>query len=89
MPMPVEVTVTLNDGSKKLYYMPLRMMRWEKPAEGDVERIVKEDWPWAYPTYDLEIDTPKANIKSIEIDESQLMADVNRSNNTYGQVDSE
>ncbi|MDT0642708.1 M1 family metallopeptidase [Zunongwangia sp. F363] len=83
MPMPVEVTVTFNDGQKELFYMPLRMMHWEKPASGDVERIVKEDWPWANPTYNLMIDAPKSEIQSVVIDESQLMADVDRSNNTF------
>ncbi|WP_373057212.1 M1 family metallopeptidase [Zunongwangia sp. H14] len=83
MPMPVEVTVTYNDGEKQLFYMPLQMMRWEKPASGEENRTIKEDWSWANPTYNLMIDAPKSQIQSVVIDDSQLMADVDRSNNTY------
>ena len=32
MPMPVEVLVSLNDGSHQTYYIPLTMMRGGKPA---------------------------------------------------------
>lgn len=85
MPMPMEVMLTYTDGSKELVYIPLQMMRWEKPDETskEIERIVKEDWAWAYPTYDLAIDRPKSDIEQIEIDASQLMADADRENNVY------
>lgn len=83
MPMPLEVTVTYNDGSEDLVYIPLRMMRWEKPAENGQDRIVEEDWAWAYPTYTFSLEKPLSEIATIEIDSSQLMADVNRENNTY------
>lgn len=83
MPMPLDVTVRYTDGSEELYYIPLEMMRWKKPA-GAIDRTMAEDWPWAYPTYKLEIKTPKEQIESIEIDDSHFMADVDRSNNTYG-----
>ncbi|MDT0690449.1 M1 family metallopeptidase [Salegentibacter sp. F188] len=84
MPMPVEVTVTYNDGEEELFYIPLQIMRWEKPASGETNRTVKDDWAWAYPTYDLKIDAEKSQISSIVIDESQLMADIDRNNNQYG-----
>lgn len=83
MPMPVEVTVKYNDGTEELVYIPLQMMRWEKPAENADNRTVKEDWAWAYPTYTFSLDAPKSEISSIEIDSSQLMADVNKENNVY------
>ncbi len=83
MPMPVEVNVTYKDGSEELVYIPLQMMRWEKPAENGTNRTVKEDWAWAMPSYTFTIDRPKSEISKIEIDDSQLMADVNRDNNVY------
>lgn len=76
-PMPVEVEVTYEDGSSQLIYIPLRIMRWEKP---NVE-VAEEDWPWAYPTYKLELPVTNFAITKIEIDPSQRMADVDRSNN--------
>lgn len=77
MPMPIEVELTYKDGSKQLFYIPLRIMRWEKPGFETVE----EDWPWAYPTYKLELPVTNYAVTKIEIDPSQLMADVDRSNN--------
>lgn len=83
MPMPVEVNITYTDGSEELIYIPLQMMRFEKPAENDQNRTVEEDWAWARPTYTFTVDRPKSEITSIEIDPSQLMADINRDNNLY------
>ncbi len=77
MPMPIEVEVTYNTGEKDMFYIPLRIMRWEKSG---YENTV-DDWAWAYPTYDLEIPVRQYAIKSIEIDPSQKMADINRENN--------
>ncbi|MFD0931475.1 M1 family metallopeptidase [Psychroflexus salinarum] len=76
-PMPLEVKVDYKGGTSETYYIPLRMMRWEKPNAGEVV----EDWPWAYPTYDLQIPTTQYGIERIEIDPSGYMADVNRDNN--------
>lgn len=86
MPAPVELTVTYTDGETEQVYIPLQIMRWEKPApEGVENRIVAEDWAWAYPTYELSLDRPKTDIASIEIDDSELLADVDRTNNVFEQ----
>ncbi len=84
MPMPLDILVVYNDGSRETFYAPLQMMRGEKenPYEG-VERTVIKDWPWAYPTYDFEISKPMTSIQAIVIDPSQLMADVNLENNVW------
>ena len=82
--MPVEVKVTYADGSEELVYIPLQMMRWEKPAgENAQNRTVEEDWAWAYPTYYFVLDRPETEIQSLEIDDSMMMADVDRTNNVY------
>ena len=78
MPMPIDITVNYADGSSEEFYIPLRMMRGEKPTSA----TVKPDWAWAYPTYTLQ--TGKT-VKSVEIDPSELMADVNRENNVAQQ----
>lgn len=82
MPMPVEVEVTTTGGETSLYYIPLRMMRWEKPLADDSKKTL-EDWAWAYPTYEMSLDMPLSEIAKIEIDPSQMMADVNREDNVY------
>ncbi len=81
MPMPVEVVVTYKDGKNEKYYIPLRVMRGTKPDDGEMPRKVFEDWPWTYPTYTFSIPGLADTIKTIEIDPSKRMADVDRSNN--------
>lgn len=81
MPMPLDIVVTLKDGSQKLYYIPLRIMRGEKANESDLERVQLSDWPWTHPTYSFDLDVPSEEIKSVEIDPSERMADINRKNN--------
>ncbi|MAQ76615.1 MAG: peptidase M1 [Aquimarina sp.] len=83
MPMPIDLVVEYNDGSKELYYIPLRMMRGEKPNETSIKRIQLEDWPWTNPDFTISLSKSKSEIKSIVIDPSGLMADVNNSNNRF------
>lgn len=81
MPMPIDVTVTYKDGTQELYYIPLNLMFGQKPAEGTVTRIVQPEWRWTHPEYTFMINHKIAEIKSVEVDASYRMADVNRSNN--------
>ncbi len=86
MPMPIDLTVILDEGEKRQYHIPLRMMRGAKKADkwlGQFE--VLEDWPWTHPVYVLELDVPLRKIKKIEIDASLRTADINRKNNVYPQ----
>ncbi len=83
IPMPIDLYITFSDGSKKVYYTPLSILRGEKQNDSGLERIVLEDWKWTHPTYEFTIDTPISNIESIEIDESGYMADINKDNNKW------
>ncbi len=74
MPMPIDLSVTYTDGSKEDFYIPLQMMRGEKPTSA----TIINDWAWAMPAYTFNVS--KA-VKSVEIDVSKMMADVNRENN--------
>lgn len=80
-PMPIEVLVTYKDGTSELHYLPLDLMLGAKQAEGKVKRIVHPEWQWVAPTYTFETTKPLSALKSIEIDPSQRMPDINRSNN--------
>ncbi|PWJ44153.1 M1 family metallopeptidase [Sediminitomix flava] len=82
MPMPIDLEVEYTDGSKEIFYIPLRVMRGEKPVENDTKRTQLNDWPWTHPSYTLTIPTSAKNIKKIEIDPSLRMADIDRSNNS-------
>ena len=74
MPMPIDVAVTYVDGSKENFNIPLEMMRGHKPTSAKV----LSDWGWTNPTYTFK--ASKA-VKSVVIDDSKLMADVNLENN--------
>ena len=82
-PMPLDIVITYDDGSQELIYVPQTLMRWSKPNETSLKRTEKEGWDWAYPTFELTLQKEKLKIKSIVIDPSALMADVNRENNSY------
>ncbi|MBL0684722.1 M1 family metallopeptidase [Aquimarina mytili] len=84
MPMPIDLYVEYNDGSIESFYMPIRMMRGvkENPIPA-IKRTTLPDWPWASPTYIFDINKPKSEIKSIKIDITSVMADINPSNNIY------
>ena len=84
MAMPIDILVIYEDGTKETFYTALRMMRGEKENPyPDLNRTVLKDWPWAYPTFDFTIKKPKNSIKTIVIDPSHLMADVNPENNAF------
>jgi hypothetical protein len=81
MPMPIDLLITYKDGSQEMHYIPLDLMFGAKPAEDTVKTIVDKEWKWVDPTYSFSITKSVADIKSIEIDPSQRLADVNRINN--------
>ncbi|WP_405294540.1 M1 family metallopeptidase [Algibacter sp. Ld11] len=74
MPMPIDLKVTYADGTSEDFYIPLQMMRGEKPTTA----TIISDWAWAYPTYSFKA---SKTVKTVEIDPSGLMADVDSSNN--------
>jgi len=83
MPMPIDLFVTYEDGSEESFYIPLQMMRAEKPNPyPSFNRVVLKDWAWAFPEYTFEIDNGK-KVKNMKIDASQRMADIDLENNTF------
>jgi hypothetical protein len=84
MPMPLDILVAYEDGTVESFYIPNPLMRWEKENPyPQIKRTVLKDWDWAYPTYEFPLTQEKSKIKSIVIDPSGLMADVNHENNVF------
>ena len=82
MPMPVDVLIQFKDNTQLLAYIPQYLMFGQKPVEDPaIPRNVYEAWKWTHPTYTFEIDRKITDLKVIEIDPSQRMADVERKNN--------
>jgi aminopeptidase N len=81
IPMPIDVLIDYTDGTQEIFYIPLRIMHFEKenPTPG-IKRTVLSDWAWANSSYFL---NTKSNIKKITIDPSGLMADVNKEDNSF------
>ena len=83
-PMPIDILVEYLDGTYERFYIPLRMMSFVKENQTvQIPRTVLPDWTWGNPNYSFSIKKPLASIKKVILDDSQLMADVKRENNTY------
>ena len=84
IPMPIDVAVKLKNGETEYFTIPLRIMRSAKkedPLCGEMN--IQEDWPWTFPEYKLSLPFELDDIESIEIDPSQRMADIDRTNNIF------
>ena len=84
MPMPIDLQVEYVDGTVESFYIPLRMMYFEKENPNPkIKRTVLNDWAWANPKYEFSIEKAKSGIKKITIDPSGLMADVKLTDNVF------
>ena len=82
MPMPIDLLVEYADGTMESYYIPLRMMYFEKENPySNIKRTVLPEWTWGDPDYKFAISKPATAIKRVVIDPSGLMADVKPENN--------
>lgn len=82
-PMPIDVNVTYSDGSKQIYNIPLNMMHNYKKQESEVNQKNLPYWKWTQKEYEFSLNVSPEKIKSIEIDATYRMADINRENNIY------
>ncbi len=86
IPMPIDLYVEYTDGSIESFYLPIRMMRGMKDNPiPSIKRVVMPDWPWTNPTYIFDINKPKSEIKTVTIDITGVMADINPSNNSHNE----
>ncbi len=82
MPMPLDVVIEYQDGSKEYVYIPLRMARAIKTSSyyPNLKRRVVKNWAWAYPTYSFKV---AKSVKKVSIDPAQRMADIDKKNNVF------
>lgn len=82
MPMPIDLVVVYEDESSESFYIPSTLMRWAKENPyPKIKRTVLNGWDWGHLTYQFNFNTNGKKIKTVLIDPSQLMADVDRMNN--------
>ena len=82
MPMPLDVLIQYKDGSKEMAYIPQYLQFGEKPVEdANIPRTTYDGWKWTSPTYTFELNRRLTDVKVLDIDPSERMADVDRKNN--------
>ncbi|MFP5040994.1 M1 family metallopeptidase [Parasediminibacterium sp. JCM 36343] len=81
MPMPIDVLLTFKDGTQELHYIPLSLMYGAKPAENNLPRTVEQEWKWTNPEYQFTTNRSITELKSIEIDPTKRLAELNGNNN--------
>jgi hypothetical protein len=82
MPMPIDLMVEYKDNTKEIAYVPTYSMFGEKPVEDkSIPRTTFPAWKWTHATYIVSVNKKLAAIKTIEIDPTRRMADVERRNN--------
>jgi hypothetical protein len=79
--MPVDVRLTLENGSVQWVNVPLGIMQGSKPVASDW--IVADPWPWTSPEYALELMLPD-RVADAEIDPLLQTLESTRINNTLG-----
>ena len=83
MPMPLEVLIQYKNGEIELHYIPISLMRGEKENPYGLRWKIQPDWTWANLDYSFTIDKEKNQIEAIVIDPSNLMADIDKTDNFY------
>jgi hypothetical protein len=84
IPMPIDLLIQYNDGSQELIYIPQYLMFGLKPAEDQsIPRRIFEPWKFTDRNYIILLDKPVNAIKTMEIDPSRRMADIDRKNNLW------
>ena len=83
MPMPLEVLIQYTNGKTELHYIPISLMRGEKENPYNMNWEVHPDWAWATKSYSFSVEHKKSDVEAIIIDPSNLMADIDKSNNYY------
>ena len=82
LPMPVDVLITYTNNSREMYSIPVDLMYGHKPAENNYYPWkFLPAWDWTNRNYTFKIPARKNLIRSIEIDPSKRLADINQSNN--------
>lgn len=81
VPMPMDIRVTFAGGAKADYHIPLEMMYGVKKEALEPQTTLLESWPWPYPSYEFAIPLKDRTLKSVVIDPTDRLADVEKANN--------
>lgn len=82
-PMPVDLYVSYTDGTQEIYTIPLNMMHNTKKQEFSIPMKLLPYWKWTQKEYTFNLPFSMDKIKSMMIDATQRLGDVNYQNNIY------
>lgn len=86
MPMPIDLMVEKADGHKTFHTISLDLMYGHKTMLSNTRErtyvAVEQVWPWTNPFYELTLPFKTSELKLIQIDPENRMADVDRDNNS-------
>lgn len=84
MPMPLEILVTMEDGTEKWYYIAPQILRATKAQPAYAPNwTVLEDWPWTNPSYEFTLDVKKEEVKSVQLNPTGRMFEDDIDNNKW------
>jgi len=84
MPMPIDLTVILKSGEVKRYYIPLDLMLGIKSEDNTFNGFTASSpWHWVHESFSIPINEHPSEINHVQIDVSNRMADVDRTNNLW------
>ena len=85
MPMPIDLMLETINGERIYVTIPLDIMLGAKQetAQDGSDFLVLPDWEWVHPYYYFKVPFSKEIIKTIIIDPSRRMADLDERNNIW------
>ncbi|MGY6562804.1 MAG: M1 family metallopeptidase [Luteibaculaceae bacterium] len=83
MPMPIDLVLTLKDGSTVNYNIPTNVQLQPKKENLYNKTEYLKPWPFTHNSYTVTLNVAKKDIVRMEIDPTLRMADIDRSNNVY------
>lgn len=81
-PLPIDIRLEFSDGTNKFFSIPSDLMLNHK-KEDYYSFQVLSPWQWLADSYQFSFDLEGKKIKKIEIDPSQRIADINKTNNIW------
>lgn len=78
MPMPLDLQITLKNGTTVKYTIPLAAMHGAKKLSAFT---VEKSWSWTNPAYKLTVPYPYETIREIQIDPGKYLFDLQPENN--------
>lgn len=84
-PMPIDLYVEYEDGTRELFYIPNLELRGVKQEEDleiykGIKRTELKPWAWTNPNYTVEV---SKQVKKVIIDPTQRLADTDYKNNVF------